>query len=164
MVFVLTMRMRRSSIVSTSKMLKRLGRIPTNTTPSAMQEWGKILERDMKESARQAGLHPWGGSGLPSLFNNGIQWRQKPRGRIGRLFVVLHGVLIDGGGTIQKHVVALKPGRTITKWAKDVLGKQPRTTKPFDTLVVRSHPFIKNGYVRARPKLNLILKKHLREI
>jgi len=164
MVVGIKMRIDRNSMTSTHKMLRRLGRIPFDTIPAAMQEWGQVLERDMKSSAREAGIKYWGGSSKP-LFKTGIQWRQRPKSKIGRLFMAAHVLNIDGNGQRKKTVVSLKPGRSITRWVEDPskLGRKVRTTRPYNTITVRTHPFIKNGYKRSRPKLNLIIRKHLKE-
>ncbi len=131
--------------------LKQVSRFP-DLTRKAMMQWGKVLEREMISSLHTANVKPWGGGKL-SLFKD-IQWRQRPKGDIGRLFMPLHGVYLD---SMNPHHVALKPGRLITKWARQRMkGRIPKV------IYVRKRPFIKRGYNSAKTKLGPIIKQHLR--
>ena len=153
MVEAITLRIDRRSISSFNGMLGRLGRVP-DMASSAMFQWGKILEREMVLSARNSGIQKWRGK----LFN-GIKWRQKPKGRIGRLFMPLHGIYLD---SMRTHVVALKRGRLITSWASDKGVKGFRLSDGTRAIRVRKHPFIRKGYMMARPHLNTLLKQKIK--
>lgn len=133
-------------------------------TSKSMMKWGKILERDMKMSAKKADIKRYTGG----LLDTGIQWRQRPKGKIGRLFIRQYGVWLD---SMKTHVVLVKPSRTrLLKWAKQannpIIRKQAKNINKIGhfPLVVRKHPYIRAGWNRSRPKLRPILKQELRKV
>lgn len=147
----------------TSNVLKRIRRRIPVMTSSAMMEWGKTLERDMKTSARQANIKPFTGT----LYKKGIRWEQRPKGRIGRLLIRQYGIMLD---EMKPHWVNITQRRTrLLKWGMrqsndlirnaSVLIASGKLRKK--SIYVRPHPFIMNGWGRARPKLLPIIKKHI---
>ena len=152
MVEAITLRIDRKSISSVNGMLGRLGRIP-DMASSAMQIWGKILERNMVMAASEAGLRHWG-KGKLSLFRD-IKWRQAKKGRIGRLFMPMHGVKLD---TLPTRRVIVKRGTLLDKWVRD----PTRIGRPMKHITVHRYPFIKRGYMLSRPHLNTLLKQKIK--
>ena len=155
---ILTVKLKQGSVKTFESMVKRVRKIP-DLTSEAMNQWGHILAKDLQVSAKIHGkIKPWRGT---LMSDKGIQWRQKPKGRVGRLYMVRYGVMLD---RMTPHFVSLKPGRLITQWAKDPnkMNITPRTVKPFQAIRVKPHPFISAGYRIARPKLKTIIKQNLR--
>lgn len=145
------------------RVLSRIRRKVPESTSEALNEWGTILERDMKNSAIQAGIKPFTGT----LFTKGIEWRMKPKGRIGRLFIRQYGVFLD---SMRPHAVAFKKSRTrLLAWGLQArsLGVRVQAAlvdegiQKSAAIFVRPHPFIRRGFRRARPKLRPIARKHL---
>lgn len=139
--------------------LKRLRDIP-DMTAEAMRSWGKTLEKDMKSSATQAGIQNFTGE---LLDRKGIEWRQRPKGRIGMLFIRKYGVDLD---SMNPHYVSFNPkGRYVRKklleWGlkanNDSISKKARRVaanpRKGRSIYVKPHPFIMNGWNRARGKL-----------
>ena len=126
-----------------------------------MMRWGKILERDMKLSARKAGIKRFSGT----LQELGIRWEQRKKGDTGYLFMRLYAVYLD---SMAPHYVNITRRRTrLLAWAK--IARSPnirrkarmvekRELKSF-AIYVKPHPFIAQGYRRARPKLRPVLKR-----
>jgi len=145
----LTIKLSQGSLKSVEGAVKKIGKFPDLISQS-MNQWGQILAKDMQVSAAQ-NTEAWRGT-LAS--DKGIQWRQKPKGRLGRLFMYKYGVQLD---SMRTHWVSLKRGRTITMWAEDKLkGNLPKAIE------VHKHPFIRKGYDRARPKLRAMINQSMR--
>lgn len=147
-----------------AKML-RIGKLPEMTS-DVMYQWGKILEKDMKNSAHQADIKPFSGV----LFGKGIEWRQRPKGKIGRLFIVKYGLDLD---SMKPHYVAFKKSRTrFLRWglranSSSIKAKARRAAagaKKGRSIYVKPHPFVRRGWRRARPKLNALLKSKTDEL
>ncbi len=144
--------------VTTLNRIKR--RLPMMVR-KGMMRWGKILVRDMKLSARKAGIRRFSGT----LQGLGIRWEQRVRGDTGYLFMRLYAVYLD---SMAPHYVSITRRRTrLLMWAK--ISRSPnirrkarmvekRELKSF-AIYVRPHPFIAQGYRRARPKLRPVLKR-----
>ncbi len=126
-----------------------------------MMRWGKILERDMKLSARRAGIKRFSGT----LQDLGIRWEQGVRSDTGYLFMRLYAIYLD---SMAPHYVNVTRRRTrLLAWAK--IARSPnirrkarmiekRELKSF-AIYVKPHPFIAQGYRRARPKLRPVMKR-----
>ena len=151
-----------ADVMNASTSLARIGNTIPGWNSKVMLRWGKTLERDMKESAIMAGIK----SNTGTLLNEGIQYRQRPNGRIGRLFVRQYGVFLD---SMDPHVVRVIPTRTrLLAWASNARSStisqkaadlRSRKIKDF-FIFVRPHPFMLSGWRRARPKLSPMLKSH----
>lgn len=135
-------------------------RLPEMTS-KAMRRWGKTLEADLKMAAIQAGISKFTGT----LQTTGIEYRQRPRGRTGYLFIRQYGVMLD---SMRPHWVNIRASRTrFVLWAQQarssiirnagVLIASGRLRKK--AIYVRPHPFIQSGWRRARPKLRAIIKQ-----
>ncbi len=126
-----------------------------------MMRWGRILVRDMKLSARKAGIKRFSGT----LQELGIRWEQRKKGDTGYLFMRLYAVYLD---SMAPHYVNITRRRTrLLAWAKiarslNIRRKarlvEKRELKSF-AIYVKPHPFIAQGYRRARPKLRPVLKR-----
>ena len=126
-----------------------------------MMRWGKILTRDLKLSARKAGIKNFSGT----LQDLGIRWEQGKRSNTGYLFMRLYAVYLD---SMAPHYVNVTRRRTrLLAWAK--IARSPnirrkarmierRELKSF-AIYVKPHPFIAQGYRRARPKLRPVMKR-----
>jgi hypothetical protein len=146
-----------NGVVSLNRIKKRLPEM----VRIGMMRWGKILVRDMKISARRAKINRFTGS----LQGKGVRWEQGPRSDIGYLFMRLHGVYLDSMGP---HYVNVTRRRTsLLAWAKTARSAvirrkaglvERKELKKF-AIYVKPHPFIANGYRRARPKLRAVLKR-----
>ena len=143
------------------KALKRIRTKIPEMSSELMLKWGKILERDVKNSARQAGIKAHTGE----LFNKGIEYRQKPRGRIGFLFIRDYGVKLD---SMNPHYVSITRNRSrLMNWAlqanNSTIQSKGRSVasgnRARQSIYVRPHPFIRRGYLRARKKLSPMLKQ-----
>ncbi len=167
MVTVITIRSS-GDLIKTSNSLKGIQKKLPVMNSRAMMRWGKILEKDMKVSAKSAGIK----SSTGVLFGKGIEYRQRPRGNVGRLFIVNSGVMLD---SMKPHWVNILQRRTrLLDWAlrsrnfkSEARAISSGELKKFP-IFVRPHPFIRSGWKRARPKLKPIVKqemaKMLREI
>ncbi len=140
--------------------IKRIRKLP-DMLQSTLYNWGKILERDIKESAMTAGIKSFTGG----LFSKGIEWRQAPKGKIGRLFMRQYGVYLD---SMTPHFVSVNKRRQgLLSWAgvasNPFLNRQANLVqqgkmKRFGVFV-KPHPFILSGWNRARPKLNPMIRR-----
>ena len=117
----------------------------------------------MKIAAINAGIRPHTGT----LFSHGIRWEQRPRGRIGKLFIRLYGVQLD---SMDTHWVSVKKSRSrLLSWARQARRSSiRRRARLVDEgkinsfgIFVRPKPFIRRGYMVARPKLTAIMKREL---
>ena len=161
MVTVINVR-RSGDILRASRTLNRLRIKLPGMNSKAMMRWGKTLEKDMKQSARDAGIKSQTGT----IYNKGIEYRQKPNGKIGRLFIRNNYVMLD---SMKPHWVNLQRSRSrLLSWAsksrnfKDEAQMiQSGEMKKFP-IFVRPHPFIKSGWRRAKVKLRPILNQELR--
>lgn len=152
------------------EVLKNLRRKLPLMSSEIMNKWGKTLERDMKKSARNAGIKPHTGE----LFDTGIQWRQKSttKSKTGFLFIRDYGVKLD---SMNPHWVNITPNRNrFLRWglqadsssiragARGVAaGRKNKRGNIAYSVYVRPHPFIMNGWRTARKKLRPMLKQKL---
>ena len=126
-----------------------------------MMRWGKILVRDMKLSARKANIKEFSGT----LQELGIRWEQRVKGDTGYLFMRLYAVYLD---SMAPHYVNITRRRSrLLVWAKTARSPnirrkarmvEKKELKSF-AIYVKPHPFIAQGYGKARPKLMPILKR-----
>lgn len=151
-----------------TRAIPQLGRIRNipQAIPRATLRWGKILERDMKASARTAGIRRFTGT----LYGTGIRYEQAPNGKIGRLFIRQYGVAVD---SMRPHFVSVKSTRTqLLRWALQARSRAIRArakqvaagTLTRFGIFVKPHPFINAGWRRARPKLRPILRQELERV
>ncbi len=126
----------------------------------AMIRWGRILERDMKNSIRQVSKDFTGLSQGP-----GIRWEQGKKSYVGYLFMRREYLALDH---MRPHWVSVKRTRTrLLVWAKQaIIPNIKRRARMVETgklkrfgIYVRPHPFISAGWRRARPKLKPILNR-----
>lgn len=135
-------------------------RLPTMVR-KGMMRWGRILAKDMKVSARKSGIKQFSGT----LQGLGIRWEQGVRSNTGYLFMRLYAVYLD---SMAPHYVNITRRRTrLLAWSK--IARNPnirrkarmvekRKLKSF-AIYVKPHPFIAQGYRRAKPKLRPVLKR-----
>ncbi len=145
------------TIKTLNRIKKRLPKMTTDT----MLQWGKMLEKSMKDSAKLAGIKKFTGT----LYKRGIEWRQRPRGKTGKLFIRLYGVYLD---SMNSHYVnVLRRRSKLLQWAlqannpnirRNALQVQNRTRQSFP-LYVRQKPFIQRGYRRVRRRLKPMLAR-----
>lgn len=142
------------------KTLNRIRKRLPIMTRKAMMRWGNILARDMKLAARKVGLKRFSGV----LQGPGIRWEQGKRSDTGYLFMRLYAIYLD---SMRPHYVSVTRRRTrLLAWAKLARSStirrkarmvEKRKLKSF-AIYVKPHPFIAQGYRRARPKLRPLLK------
>lgn len=166
MVNALLIRVDINSVIHTIKTFNKVRVKLPKLSKRGLFIWGKILEKDMKNSAKLAGIKPFTGK----LYTKGIEWRQAERGNIGRLFIRQYGIQLD---SMKPHFVNITRRRTrLLAWAlqsqsaalrrgaaKVQAGKIRKIS-----LGVRPHPFIRRGWRRARPKLKTVLKIQIRKL
>ncbi len=146
-----------NAVTTLNRIKKRLPKM----TRLGMRRWGKILARDMKLSARRAGIKDFTGK----LQGLGIRWEQSVRGDTGYLFMRLYAIYLD---SMAPHYVSITRRRTrLLAWARrarsSTINRKARMLgrgelKRF-AIYVKPHPFIAQGYGRARPKLRPVLKR-----
>lgn len=139
--------------------LSRVGRFP-KVTIDVTRKWGKILERDIKTSARQAKIK----QNTRTIYGKGIRWDQKPKGKIGRLFVRREYIFLD---SMKPHWVNMRSSRTrLVSWGEQAMADNLKHaasqirdgSKRFHRMYVKPHPFLRRGFMRARPKLTKLIK------
>jgi len=130
-------------------------------TKEQMKKWGKILEKELKASARRADIRSFTGT----LATSGIRYEQKPRGKIGKLFIRQYGIYLDSMGP---HYVNVTRRRTILlAWAsRAYMPRIRQKAKAVESgkrskfsIRVHRHPFIRMGFKVARPQLTKMLKQ-----
>ncbi len=135
-------------------------------TSTAMFNWGNELVRDIKQSAYNSHITPFTGR----LYSNGIRWEQRPKGKIGRLFMVRYGVALD---SMPNHWVNMTPNRTrLLLWGgqahDSLINNAARNIQSGlikkHAIFVRKHPFIRQGFNVARPKLRIYIRNELNKI
>jgi hypothetical protein len=147
-------------LITLDRIKKNLPRM----TRLGMMRFGKILERDMKISAKHSGIKKFTGDHQ----EKGIRYEQSPRSDVGFLFMKLYMIYLD---SMKPHYVSISLRRKrILDWAKQAFsvnlrmkarGVERRKIKKF-SVFVKPHPFIRMGYASARPKLNSILKNEIK--
>ena len=149
-------------LVRASRTLNRIQTKLPVMNSKAMMRWGKTLEKDMKQSARDANIKSFTGT----IYNKGIEYRQRPNGKVGRLFIRNNYVMLD---SMKPHWVNLQTSRSrLLTWASKsrMFKEKARMIQSGEMkkypIYVRPHPFIQMGWRRARPKLRPILKQEMR--
>ncbi len=148
-------------LVTAVATLNRIKKKLPQMVRKGMRRWGKILEKDMKLSARKAKIRRATGT----LQGLGIRWDQGVRSDTGVLFMRLYGIYLD---SMTPHYVNVTRRRTrLLAWAKIARSStirrkarmvEKRELKSF-AIYVKPHPFIAQGFRRARPKLRPVLKR-----
>ncbi len=146
-----------NAVTTLNRIKKRLPKM----VRKGMMRWGRILVRDMKLSARRARIKDFTGT----LQGLGIRWDQGVRSDTGFLFMRLYAIYLD---SMRPHYVNVTRRRTrLLVWAKTARNPnirrkarmvEKRELKSF-AIYVKPHPFIAQGYRRARPKLRPVLKR-----
>lgn len=97
-----------------------------------------------------AGIERWTGRSF-----NILRQQMKNPERIGNGYgVLVPSTLIALDDLKQPHIVALKPGRSITRWAK---AKGFKGTH----ISVKRHPWVNAANRRARKRVTMIIKKEM---
>jgi len=151
--------------IASIRNIKRLkGQVPQMLSRT-MYKWGKIYEKDTRASAVAANIKSSTGT---LLKKKGIEWRQRPRGRIGKLFIRHYGIMLD---SMRGHHVAIRRRRmTLLRWAlkSDRFDKSARKILAGQMnnqlIYVRKHPFIQRGWRLARPKLMRMIKQDMNRV
>jgi len=148
--------------IKATKALNRLRTTLPQMEREAMREWGKMLEKDIKASARSALISDFTGH----LQGRGIRYEQAKMGNTGRLFMAMYGIYLD---SMRPHYVNLRSSRSrFVSWGTQAREAHIRKAayriqigreKKYG-IYVQPHPFIRQGYKRARPKLNTIIRKY----
>jgi len=146
-----------NAVTTLDRIKKRLPEM----TRKGMMRWGRILVRDMKLSSRKAGIKRFTGT----LQTLGIRWDQGKKSNTGYLFMRLYAIYLD---SMAPHYVNVTRRRTrLLAWAKlarkSTIRRKARMVEKKElksfAVYVRPHPFIAQGYRRARPKLRPVLKR-----
>ena len=147
-------------LVKTIATLNRIKKRLPKMVRKGMMRWGKILVRDMKLSLRRVSMEFTGMS-----ERRGIRWEQGKRSNVGYLFMRREYLALDH---MRPHWVSVKRTRTILlRWARQAIipnirsrarKVETRKLKSF-AIYVKPHPFIAQGFRRARPKLRPVLKR-----
>ena len=103
--------------------------------------------RFLIESAIRAGIKDW--RSVLLKFGVGIEPRKIRKGTYG-IFMPLYGVFLD---SMRPHLVALKRGRNITRWAQDNLGRKG------GLIEVSPHPYIDAGFRRMVSQADIITNR-----
>jgi len=148
--------------VKADRVLQRLKKQLPAMTIKAMIQWGKILEKDMKNVVRQTSSKSTGMS-----QKEGIEWRQGKRSNVGYLFMRQYLLALDHADphfvNITRRITRLlawaKKSRKFRRKARMV---ESRKLDKF-SIYVRPHPFISTGYKRARPKLRPIHNRSIKQ-
>ncbi len=148
--------------VKADMVLGRLKKQLPAMTIKAMRQWGKILEKDMKNAVNQVSEDFTGTS-----QGKGIEWRQGKKSHVGHLFMRQYLLALDHA---KPHFVNVTRRRTrLLKWARqsNKFRKKARMVeiKKLEkfSIYVKPHPFISMGYKRARPKLRPILDRQIKQ-
>lgn len=142
----------------------------TRTIPKAadkgMRKLAKKGVENLRMSALQAGIKPWGKGKERSIFKGGIFARKGKRGY--NIHITKHGIFMD---RMSPHWVALKRGRDIRRWALDKgiattagRGLRPLVTiYPFPTtsVYVRPHPYIQRGFLKTVQQAKRTVEKEI---
>src|SRR5207247_915025 len=106
-------------------------------------------------------------SSTGGIYGPGIEWRQRPKGLVGRLFIRQGYIYLD---SMRRHWVNVNATRTtLLTWAlgaaRSSISLQAKMVrrgviKQF-AIQVKPHPFIDRGFNRAIRKLNPIIDKHV---
>ena len=141
--------------------LNRIRRRLPEMTRKGMRRWGEILSRDMKRASKQAKIKDFTGTSQLT----GIRWEQGAKSDTGFLFMRLYLIYLD---SMSPHYVNVTRRRTrLLMWAKLAMSTNIRRKaskvekgelKKF-AVYVKPHPFIAQGFKRARPKLKPVLKR-----
>lgn len=148
-------------LINAVSTLNRIKKQLPEMTREAMRKWGSVLVKDMKGSAISSGVKDFTGT----TQTNGIRWEQGMRSDEGYLFMRLYLIYLD---SMAPHFVSVNLRRTrLLAWAKSSgsasIRKKARMVEKQQIkrfgIYVKPHPFIAQGYRRARPKLRPILKQ-----
>lgn len=129
---------------------------------AAMNDWGKVLERDVKDSARKAGIEPFTGR----LYGQGIRYIGARTRDFGQLVADQHVVYVD---SMRPHTVPITKNSVMLRWAlrakSDAVRRRAlrvlrsRNPSAVEFVYVRPHPFISEGMKVARKKLPALLRR-----
>ena len=157
---------RTTGVVKTKAALKRFQKIP-ELTGNALDKWGKLLERDVKNSARTHGIKSFTGN----LFGNGIRWRSNRRGsKVGHLEIVDYGVYLD---SMKPHFVSIKRSRPrLLAWSlqanngaiRGMANEVASGRRQRMGIYVTPHPYISYGFGRARTRLKAIIEAEMKSL
>lgn len=144
--------------------LDNIGKKMLKNIREGMIEWGRTkLVPDMRESVVRADIRSKTGRLMGS-----IKWKQAKDSNVGFLNIVNYGVALD---RMKPHFVNINRRRSrFLAWAR--VANSPRirlNAKRIDAgeinkfgIKVRKHPFINHGIERAKPKLNMVLRRKTR--
>ena len=129
-----------------------------------IMKWGKDLQRNLKLSISHRRF--------TGEIQDSIEWRQRPRGLNGELFMSIEGVYSDSAG---KHIVSLNKNTIrnirLAEWAiahgvaEEKKGWVTTTKKHLPFLKVKGHPWIDRVTQKHIPKLpDYILQEVDKEI
>ncbi len=129
-----------------------------------MREWGNILVRDLKDSAKINGkLKDFTGD----LQGKGIRWEQSRTGNIGKLLMPQYALDVD---SMEDHWVNVKSSRgVLLKWALQARSEKIQRRARLVAegrldrfgVFVHQHPFIQSGLNKSIPKLNVIISRQV---
>ena len=161
---VTTIKIDVKGLTRVKKLFRKLTLVPSKI-PNAIRDIGYTYVRDLKNSAFNAGIRPFTGE----IYGSGIQWRQRPKGKVGSLFINNRYIMLD---SMKPHWVALKPTRKrLLLWAQqasdDFISEKATLILsgvkiPNRSIFVRPHPFIVRGMIRADKKIGPIINKHVK--
>lgn len=154
----------------TRENLRRASRIPSAMERGA-RTWGTKLERNVRRSAKTAGIKPFGGR---LLSKGGIRFEWQPKKKEGQLFVIMHGVYQDNEGINERKWVTVKRSRTqLYNWALQSPHSPQGIKKKAQALAmgrirrfsikIRTHPFIGRGVKQSLRELPTYLRAEVRK-
>jgi hypothetical protein len=155
-----------TDLINANGYLNRVLNILPKVINNMMIKWGNILVRELKQSAKNAGI----GNFTGTLQKRGIRWEQKKRNMRGELFMRQYGIFLD---SMNPHYVNVNNRRQkLLRWSLRAKrqsirerGKKVETgeLKKF-SIHVNRHPFIDRGNRLALRRLNPMAKRMLNNI
>ena len=157
---VIVIRVNKRDVDRVRKRLKR-EEMKVQQVIKSEREWGQVLVRDIKSSAKLAGIQSFTGR----LQGRGVRWEQK--GSTGELLIDRDRVYLD---SMKPHFVNIQKSRgALVQWGKQAINPEVRrVSKAIESgrvkkygIQVKPHPFIRDGFNRAIPKLDMIIRKNI---
>ena len=139
------------------------------TIDKGMEELALKSVDNLRQSALDANIQPWGKGKERSIFRGGI-FKRKISETQYNIYMAKHGIYLD---SMRPHWVALKRGREITRWALDrglaipmKFGGAMATIYPVGLrkIWVKPHPFIKDAFAKTIQDIKLVERRVRRNV
>ena len=141
-----------------SPMLKRAMVELPKSVQKGIDNWGQVLENNMKIGLRQSS-EPWDGK-----ISNSIRWKSHPRKMGGELMIAREGIALD---RMRPHFVSLNKAQArnirVAEWAisKGVAREKGGRVIP-GSIFVWPHPFIDRSIGVSKPKLQPMVEAEVK--